>query len=46
MLRIVVKIAGEAVLDGSVDREIAREREREHILERLVRELPSRSKTP
>jgi hypothetical protein len=32
VLRIVVKIAGKALLDGSLDREIARQREREGVL--------------
>jgi hypothetical protein len=44
--RIVAKIAGKALLDGSLDREIVRERERDAALARMVSELPSRSKTP
>jgi hypothetical protein len=46
VIRIVVKIAGKALLDGSLDREIVRERERDAALARMVSELPSRSKTP
>ena len=46
VIRIVVKIAGKALLDGSLDREIARERGRDAALARMVSELPSRSMTP
>jgi hypothetical protein len=46
VIRIVMKIAGKALLDGSLDREIARERGRDAALTRMVSELPSRSMTP
>jgi hypothetical protein len=46
VIRIVVKIAGKALLDGSLDRETARERGRDAALTRMVSELPSRSMTP
>jgi hypothetical protein len=37
VIRIVIKIAGKAFLDGSLAREAARERDRERILEELTR---------
>jgi hypothetical protein len=37
VIRIVVKIAGKALLDGSLDREIVRERDRQRIIEELAR---------
>jgi hypothetical protein len=40
VIRIVVKIAGKALLDGSLDRDVARERERDAALARMVSELP------
>jgi hypothetical protein len=40
VIRIVVKIAGTALLDGSLDREIVGERERDAALARMVSELP------
>jgi hypothetical protein len=43
VMRIIVKIAGKALLDGSLDREIARERERDAVLARLVSEFSKTS---
>jgi hypothetical protein len=45
VMRIILIVAGKALLDGSLDREIARERGRDAALARMVSELPSRSKT-
>jgi len=39
-------IGDKALLDGSLDRDVVRERERDAALARLIGELPSRSKTP
>jgi hypothetical protein len=39
VVRIILKIAGKALLNGSLDREIARERERDRILDRAVSQL-------
>jgi hypothetical protein len=36
VIRVVMRIAGKALLNGSLDREVARERERDRILDRLV----------
>jgi len=44
-LRIILAIGGGTLLDGSLDRDVARERKREQRLEPLVSELPSR-RTP
>jgi hypothetical protein len=46
VIRIVVKIAAKALLDGKLGREAARKRERDRRLTELVRQLPSHSKTP
>ena len=43
--RVVMPIASKALLDGSLGREIARERERDAVLARLVSEFSSRRKT-
>ena len=39
VIRILVKIAGKALLEGSLDREIARERDRERVLAELAGDL-------
>ena len=39
VIRIVVRIAGKALLDGSLDREIARERDLERVLAELAGDL-------
>ena len=39
VMRIIFIIAGKALLDGSLDREIARERDRERILAEMIREF-------
>jgi hypothetical protein len=43
VMRIVVKIAGKALLDGSLGREIAREGQRDTVLARLVSEFSKTS---
>ena len=40
VVRIILMIAGKALLDGNLDREIARERERDRALARPTSELP------
>jgi hypothetical protein len=45
VIRIIVLIAGKALLDGSLDCQIVRARERDAALARMVSELASRSKT-
>jgi hypothetical protein len=42
VMRIIVMIAGKALLNGSLEREIARERGRDAALARMVSELPGR----
>lgn len=39
VMRIILIIAGKALLDGSLDREIARERDRERIFAQMMREF-------
>ena len=46
VIRVVVKIAGPALRDGSLDREIARDLESEKALARMVSELPSLTAPP
>jgi hypothetical protein len=43
VMRIVVKIAGKAVFDGCLDREITRGRERDAVLARMVSEFSKTS---
>jgi hypothetical protein len=40
VVRIILIIAGKALLNGKLDREVARERERHRALARLMSELP------